>query len=248
RHGRHRPVPRRHPRPAGQLTMWQLNTDPRAAHLGAALGYLGDDERAPTYRVGRALYERTWRDGEWEGPDEDMPDSPPDFLRAVCGCGWSSPVLVDMSLPLPHNPEQPAAFALIGQDKARAYWLAHALAATSPEPPTDARKAVLDAATWSTRLAANQPLAALAIARELQQLAATTAALAVRHARALDAPWEDIAAGLDTSRQQAWRKYKGLPALTDEEREALRPPFPPIYQHEDGQLSYEVTDVDQPGS
>ncbi|MFD4320479.1 hypothetical protein [Streptomyces sp. NPDC058548] len=227
--------------------MWQLDTDPRAAHIGAALGYLGDDDRAPTYRVGRALYERTWHNGEWEGPDEDMPESPPDFLRALCTCGWTSPALVDMSFELPPHPDRPAAYQLTGQDQARAYWLAHALAATSRALPVGAADALGQATKWLRTLAGCQPLAALALTRELRAAADGFEAGAVRHARALDVPWEDIGAALDTTRQQVWRKHRSLPPFTDEERDILRPTRPPVYQHEDGHPPYTVTDVAQPG-
>ena len=229
--------------------MWQLDTDTRAAHLGAALGTIGEDDRAPTYRVGRALYERTWWDGEWEGPEEGRDElPPPDFLRAVCSCGWSSRVLVDMSIlePVGSRPpaERPAAFRLVGQDKARAYWLAHALAATSAALPDAAAEARAQAATWMRNLANAQPLAALALARELKAAADEFEELAVRHARALEIPWEDIGAAAGTTRQQAWRKHKGLPPLDQQPGDLLRPSFLPMYQHEEGHPPYTVTDID----
>ncbi|MEU8526463.1 hypothetical protein AB0C77_12825 [Streptomyces sp. NPDC048629] len=221
--------------------MWQLDTDHRAAHIGAALGYLGDDERAPTYRVGRAHYERTWRDGQWEGPEEDRPETPPDFLRAVCSCGWYARVLVEM------HPDAASSRRRVpqGQDRARAFWLAHALAATSAALPDDAEQARARAMEWLRTLADSQPLAALALTRQLRADVDEIEQRAVRHARALEVPWEDIGAAVGTTRQQAWRKHKGLAPLDEKEaRDVLRPTFLPSYQHDDGHPPYTVTDID----
>lgn len=223
--------------------MWHLGSDERRAHLGAALGYVGEDESAPTYRVGRALHERTWQDGKWGGPEDGRPESGPDFLRAICSCGWTSPALVDMSAVLPLNPERPAVNSLQGQDRARAYWLAHALAATSPDLPGPAAQAYEDVRVWSGELARRQPLAALAHTRALRELADAYEGLAVRHARALEIPWEDIGAAAGTTRQQVWRKHRAQPPLTDEGDDILTPVHLPSYQHENGHPPYTITAV-----
>lgn len=223
--------------------MWHLNTDGRRAHLGAALGYLAEDATAPTYRVGRALYERTWQNGEWDGPDEGRPEPTPDFLRAVCSCGWLSPVMVDMSFSLSDQDfERPAVHRLHSQEKARAYWLAHALAATSNALPDEAGKVHDQAVEWLQTLVRCQPLAALTLAHALREASDAYEDQAVRHARALEVSWEDIGAAASTTRQQVWRKYRGLPPLEGDERSILEPSFPPAYQHEVGAPPYTVHD------
>jgi hypothetical protein len=221
--------------------MWQLDTDRRAAHIGAALGYLGEDDRAPTYRVGRALYERTWANGAWEGPTEGRSElPPPDFLRAVCSCGWSSPVLVEMS----PDPGSPNRLGLYREDKARAFWLAHALAATSAALPEGADQARTRVASWLQTLADCQPLAALTLAHQMRTDADEFEQRAVRHARALGIPWEDIGTAAGTTRQQIWRKHKGLAPLDkEEEPNVLRPAFLSPYQRDEGHPPYTITDL-----
>ncbi|MFF3730862.1 hypothetical protein ACFYXM_11200 [Streptomyces sp. NPDC002476] len=222
--------------------MWHLNTDERRAHLGAALGYLGEDETAPTYRVGRALFERTWQSGKWGGPDESCPEQDPGYLRAVCMCGWSSDVLVDLSVELPPDHERPAASRLHGQDRARAYWLAHALAATSTALPGGAEDMLGQSEQWLRTLTGRQPLACLSLARALREIADIHEGQAVRHARALQISWEDIGTAAGTTRQQMHRKHRGQPPLTDE-HDILHPIHIPSYQHEDGHPPYTITET-----
>jgi hypothetical protein len=226
---------------------WWLNTDLRGKHLGAAIGAIGEDD-PPTFRVGRLLIERTWstRHG-WDGPADGRPQQRPDFLRAVCSCGWTSRHLdqeddqfEDLDDPPGAEPEagDPVA-ALDFEHTARARWLAHALAATCAAVPEPAADALTILRSHLDQLAALQPLAALSLIAAMREAAAAAEAKAVAFGRGHDTSWEELAAAAGTSRQVLHRKHRGL---TPHSGDDLDPLLLPGYQHT-GQLPYTVTDT-----
>ncbi|MER6256292.1 hypothetical protein ABT224_33575 [Streptomyces sp. NPDC001584] len=225
---------------------WLLDSDTKRAHIGAALGYIGEAEAAPTFRMGRFLVERSWTGGQWEGPVEGRPEQAPDYLRPVCSCGWTSQVLTEVER-YPGLVGTEPVERLVYEDKARAHWLAHAVAATSAARPKPVAENWSALESWLWSLPQRQPLATLQLAREMREAIDRAVESAVAIGRALDISWEDLAAEAGTTRQQLWRKYRGV-RIPPPGSDSLDSPRLPGYQHEPGQLDYTVTDVPLHGS
>ncbi|MFJ4003791.1 hypothetical protein ACIPWL_10075 [Streptomyces sp. NPDC090023] len=231
-----------------------LDSDAKRSHVGSTLGRFEEAEIGPTYPMqhgGRRVWvERMWDEGAWTGPDEGRPERAPDWLTAICQCGWNAQTLVprDRAGAPDSLREQRAAEghplatdALTGEDLARAYWLAHALAATSSALPQGATAALQDTRGWLTTLAHRQPHAAIRMAAVLREQANEAERVAVGRARGLDTPWEDIARAAGIAKQPMWRKHRGVsPAVS---RDEISPSTLPQYQHEDGHPPYTIEHI-----
>ncbi|MFK0292471.1 hypothetical protein ACIQU6_18610 [Streptomyces sp. NPDC090442] len=196
------------PRTADVVT-WLLPGDEEARHGGFVLGRL-DDGTVPTHRSGRALYERQFADsstgqgGTWSGPAQGAPSKAPTALIPACACGWRG-------ADLPYHPAGGVCGDGTCHDgqavSAHRAWQSHATAALSAVVPDGCRDRLAALTTALGELADHQPRAALAVSRQLREIAGLIEPLAVAEALAHSVPWETIGTDLGQTKQAVNRRY-----------------------------------------